>query len=394
MIDAKNNDEWIITYAVYNKDLNDPKANVTKLKKCTFKELDCGNENEKCRGYMTTAGIRINKKTSEIYDIDDDTVFNTWNNITFEDIDYKVWLSNDPDHLREDPKLILKMVFNWLVNHYPSNICDAEISRHLNGQHFYFKWDCAKTAYNRAYYKAVGSAMIYKAFCELGWKEIIEFKNGKSKVFDKCTDSFWQTVYPTKKCWVHNYHCTGKIVDYSDLDIDMTIVNKLEKKTRTKNIEKIVGQVCYDNDKYEFVLDSIENINKVDYIPHAVRWQLFESLYVLFKDEHELRDNWYKCAKLIPQENNHTIKFYMDEPYKNYADYSWYEKALDKTNKKEFIYVDIDLLKKFGYNVSIKRKNEDHTDIMNKIFNDYDFIDIKSEEDNSSSDINKLIRLL
>lgn len=398
MIDTKNNDKWIITYASYDKDRNDPKANSTKLKTCTFYDLKCENGNKKCRGYLNTSGYRLNTKTHEILNCNEDIVYKHWNNITYEDVDYKLWMARDDILVKEDPIIVLKFISSWLMNNYPNNFCDSELSRHMQGFHFYFKWECEPTLYNWAYYKQVGHAMVYAAFCAWGWKDIIEYKAGKSKVFDDCTNSFWQTVYPTKINWIHNFRCNGKISDYSCLKINNIVLEKIKAKKnkvkREKIIKNIVGDVNYDNDKYLFILDSVNEVNDVQYINHYDRWSLFDSLSLLFEDDNELRKNWIKCAKIIPNQNGHTTQFYIDEPYKNAEDYTWFEIMKDKKSKGEFMYCNIDLLHLFGYDVLVKHKYEGADSIMTKLFDDYDFYKNKEGDKKSPSTINKLINIL
>ena len=56
-----------------------------------------------------------------------------------------------------------------------------------------------------------------------------------------------------------------------------------------------------------------------------------------------LKEEWIKCAKLIPEEHNHTTEYYINAPYK--LDWN------DSLTENE--YCDKDLLKMFGYEVKI-----------------------------------------
>lgn len=361
------NDDWLLTYAYYDKELNDPKGDVTKLKMTSFKKLDLNNQNFKCRAYLNTSGIRITKHTKELYKIDD-LYKNIWNNVTYEDVDYKRWYHRTDECIKEDPKILFRFIMDWMIKNYSHNICDGEISRHGEGFHFYFKWDCEQNERNRNYYKAVGHAIVYKAFCELGWKDIIEYNGKDGKVFDDCTDSYFQTVYPTKNNWIHNNKCDGKITDYSDLNINYNFDKKISDEKRNKVIKEILGNTKnYNKNKYEIVFEGmLDDVKYVDYIEHHKRWELFESLYCIFNDEIELKKQWNRCARMIPEMKEHTTDFYINEPYKNNESYSWIQIAKEKLNDDFFI--DITLLRKFGYDVYIKKKHKDPNDVLKLIF--------------------------
>ena len=57
----------------------------------------------------------------------------------------------------------------------------------------------------------------------------------------------------------------------------------------------------------------------------------------------ELKEQWIRCAKLIPEQHNHTTQYYIDAPYK----LDWNESLSDNE------YCDRDLLRMFGYEVQL-----------------------------------------
>ena len=59
-------------------------------------------------------------------------------------------------------------------------------------------------------------------------------------------------------------------------------------------------------------------------------------------DNEALKDEWTKCAKLIPERNGHTTSYYINIPYES----DWFDKL--EENKDVFNWK---LLYKFGYQV-------------------------------------------
>ena len=375
-------DAWLISWTKYDKDRKDPRSGKKCFKTTTFKELIPTDNKELCRAQLFITEYRVVNEMLEDY-------WKNWDNITYYDIDSKhYWKTDNGEgdviierYQKDNPTIVFDLVYNWLLNNYRDNICDAECSRSKFGFHFYFKWDCECTEYNRNYFAQVGRAIIKKAFIETGYEHIINYP----KVFDDCTNSPVQLVYPTKINWYHNYYCTGKIGIYNNLDIDLDYVKKKEfqkiKKENNKirkNLESITGLSLSNNSQYEYVLKNKRLVDKVNYIEHQIRWRLFDSLSRIFTDPEELKKEWYECAKKIP--NKHSLDFYMEEPYKNGEDYSWFNKLTGNE------YCDKELLNDFGYEVEIIKIYNNTNNIFNELFGD----SVPNELNNT----NKLIQLL
>lgn len=349
-------DQWLISWTKYDKSRKDPRAGKKCFKTTTFKELDPTDNKDLCRAQLFVTEDRVINNNLE-------EKWKDWVNVTYVDIDAKFyWKENGegdiiPERYNKDnPAVVYSLVYNWMVNNYRDNICDAEMSRSKFGFHFYFKWDCERNEYNRTFFSRVSNEIIKKAFIETGYKHIIEYP----KVFDDCTNSPVQFVYPTKINHYHNYYCNGKLGIYNDLNVNINdIISKKEKSKTINQIEKVIGVNLKSNAIYEFVLKNKRKVDKVDYIEHHTRWRLFESLSRIFEDPDELRLEWNECCKKIPYK--HTLQFYMDEPYKNNEGYTW------NNNLKGDEYCDLDLLNTFGYEVEIVKianKNNDMFDFL------------------------------
>ena len=371
-------DQWLISWTKYDKNRKDPRAGRKCFKTTTFKDLIPSDNNELCRAQLFVTESRVVNNMLEEF-------WKNWVGVTFTDIDSRhYWKDNNGEgdiiperYSKDNPALVFGLVYKWIEDNYKDNIVDAETSRSKLGFHFYFKWDCEKNEYNHAYFVQVGNAIVKKAFIECGYEHIINYP----KVFDDCTNSPVQFVYPTKLGLYHNYSCTGKIGLYNDLDINLDHIKKKEKSKIKDDIEKATGISLTNNGKYEFVLKEKRNVDKVDYIEHKVRWRLFDSLSRIYSDPFELKQEWCECAKKIPYK--HTLQFYMDEPYKNNEGYTW----ANNLNGNE--YCDIELLKQFGYDVEVIKISNNINDLFSEIINDEPLY-------NSSKvfDINKFINTL
>ncbi len=349
------NDVFYLSWTKYDKNMNDPKANGAKFKYTSFAALEPTDDKEKCRAQFYKSPNRV---------VIENINWEDWTNVTYIDIDSKHWYKDggqtiNEQKLKDVPILILYgSIYNWLTAHYLHNINDAELSRSQLGFHFYFKWDCEKSEEARIYYNEVARAIVYKAFCECGYKEIIDYP----QVYDNCTTSYYQLVYPTKIHWLHNRKCDGKLTYYEDLNIDESKIIKKKNKELKNKLENATGFKTSRKGNYEFVLRNKFDVAKVDYIVHAERWSLFESLKSIFKDEDELRKEWERCCVLIPNCNGHSTEFYFNEPYKQNQSYTW-ENLYDTD-----CYCDIKLLKKFGYEVECIKISSNINDIFSNIF--------------------------
>ena len=76
-----------------------------------------------------------------------------------------------------------------------------------------------------------------------------------------------------------------------------------------------------------------------------------------YDDEDLLRNEWEKCARMLPEGNKHTTNYYINFPWKG----DW---ARNRTGNE---YVDTELLKKFGYDVKFIKLNKDENNAIKKV---------------------------
>lgn len=291
---------------------------------------------------MCDAGYRMGRDNED---------YNYWNQCVFEDIDYKVYMENHKDYI--DPNIIYEQLYDWIYNNYKDVLYYAEMSRSMKGYHIVFFFDVNRIKKNRMMCKALTTFIIRKAFDELGYGDIINFP----KVFDDCTDSFYQACFFTLNNYKINKECTGKISEemitnnyYSIKEIYDKMFGKQTKRKKTNN----------DQHEHPNEWDIQFNVNDIrykgEYMNHHERWYLFKSLSGLFNNKEELEKEWEKCAAQLPEGNGHTKHFYMTEPKRN----NWYQ-LVDKSE-----YVDTDLLKKFNYDIKFIKVNKDENNVTKK----------------------------
>lgn len=329
---------WKTYFADYNELSTGAKMNVGELS-----EIRPPKENELCRMLCFNSGIRQTKELQN---------WNAWNGCVYIDVDYKNYLLVNEN--AENPVKVFANVWTYLYNNYSDHFYYGEYSRSKKGFHFIFYTETEyPTEERREYLLLKANAAVIKAFTECGYKEAIEYKeivNGVEthKVLDTCTNSPYQICYITL-CGKINEKCKGdwRIGNEELNDIIEKIKNKYKKKEKTSD--------CV----YKSKLLKTNNVHSVPYIEHLVRRNLFKSLSTLFKGD-DLKREWIRCAKLIPEEHNHTTEYYINAPYK----LDWNESLGDDE------YCDKNLLKIFGYEVQINAfyKQLDNEDIFKKIY--------------------------
>lgn len=305
----------------------------TRLKQYSIKEMhdfniDQWNNGWKNRVQMSNYDYRICNDTIDPYQY--------WNNCIYIDIDYKYYkteLQRTDYEWQNEAMIIFKLVFAELTKKYQNNIYYGELSRSCKGLHFIFYFDCDKTEENFKYYTNVARQMILNCFTAAGYEDVIHYP----KVFDNCSNSLNQMLYITKNNSIFNYACNGK----TDLK-DIVIQNSVNNETKQK---------IYINKKYNYDIEitRLPNNVMVEYISHRgdkSRWSLYESLSRLFSGN-ELIQEWDYCCKHIPQQNDHNLSFYINEPSKN----KWNNLLTGDE------YIDKDLLCRFGYHITFKSKN-------------------------------------
>ena len=332
---------WKTYPADYSELKTGSKMNVGKLT-----QIRKPQENELIRMLCFNSGIRQSKDLQN---------WNAWNGCVYIDVDYKNYLAVNND--APEPVKVFANVWTYLAKNYSDHFYYGEYSRSKKGFHFIFYTETEyPTEERREYLLLKANAAVIKAFTDCGYKEAIEYKQIKNgvetnKVLDTCTNSPYQICYLTL-CGKINENCQGDWrIGTKDLD---DIIKKIKNKYNKKNNKDKTNDCIY-----KFKLLKTNNVQSVPYIEHLVRRNLFKSLSTLFKDE-ELRKEWTRCAKLIPEEHEHNTEYYINAPYK----LDWYESLTDNE------YCDKDLLRLFGYEVQINAyyKQSDINDIFTKIY--------------------------
>ncbi len=330
---------WKTYPADYNELSTGAKMNVGEIT-----QIRAPKENELTRMLCFNSGIRQTKELQN---------WNCWNGCVYIDVDYKNYLSVNEN--AEDPVKVFANVWTYLANNYSDHFYYGEYSRSKKGFHFIFYTETEyPTEERREHLLLKANAAVIKAFTECGYKEAIEYKEIKNgietnKVLDTCTNSPYQICYITGYGRINN-KCIGDWRIGTERLHD--IIEKIKNKYN-KNKEKISDCV------YKSKLLKINNVQSVPYIEHLVRRNLFKSLSTLFKGD-DLKREWTRCAKLIPEEHNHTTEYYINAPYK----LDWNESLTDNE------YCDKNLLGIFGYEVQINafHKQLDNEDIFTKIY--------------------------
>lgn len=316
------------------------KMNVGKLS-----EIRKPKDNELVRMLCFNSGIRQTKELQN---------WNCWNGCVYVDVDYKNYLKTHEN--ATEPATVFCDVWNYLVNNYSDHFYYGEFSRTKKGFHYIFYMETDyPTEERREYLNLIANATIIKAFIECGYKEAIEYKEIKNgvetnKVLDTCTNSPYQICYITG-CGKINDRCKGDW-KLSTFGLDEIIERLKEKHTKKHKTDSD----CV----YKSKLLKVNKVQSVPYIEHLVRRNLFKSLSTLFSGD-ELKNEWIKCAKMIPEEHGHTTEYYINVPYK----LDWNESLTDNE------YCDKDLLRMFGYEVQINsyHKQLDIDDTFKKIYN-------------------------
>lgn len=271
--------------------------------------------------------------------------FKNWNGCVFEDIDYKKWIHywEDKDKSKIiDPNEMLFNITIYLKQMYMNNFMFSEMSRSGKGFHFMFYFNCERTESNWYLYKATAVAMTKDAFRHYGYEHIIDsFDLIKDKVYDDCTYSPVQMIFITKNKIHINKLCDGEIMYYPNLYVER--INHAPKEVNDR-IDIIYTNRSNDTE-WDIQVEKF-NVSKVPYIAHTERWKLFCSLSRIYKDE-ELRNEWERCASMIPEANGHDTYYYKTAPYK----LDWNRKLDGKE------YCDKELLEMFGYKIKFINKS-------------------------------------
>lgn len=317
----------IFNWLTYKSEYNELKSG-TMMNVSDIYGIRAPKEDELTRMLCFKSGVRQTKDLQN---------WPAWNGCVYIDVDYKNWMNARPD--AEDPVVVFAKVWKYLAAHFSAHFYYGEYSRSKKGFHFIFYMD---TDYpieeRRDLLLTYANAAVIKAFEECGLKDAIRYcekKNGVEvcRVLDTCTNSPYQICYITGN---------GKVNEACEGDWRVSIPDELaEIVDELKNSRHKTSSRSSDC-TYKPVLENTNTVQAVPYIEHLVRRRLFKSLSTIFEGD-DLKKEWTKCAKLIPEQHGHTTDYYINAPYKNDWDASLSENE----------YCDKDLLGMFGYDVMI-----------------------------------------
>lgn len=323
----------------YNDSYNDPKGG-TLMSLYKINDMPPIKEGLRRRCQMCDCGFRATNNNSEIVN---------WNQCQYEDIDYKNWIHYWKEHDESkviSPETIYVNVVNYIINKWPETLYYYEVSRHGEGFHFIFYFDVERTVDNWKNTKNISHAIMKQAFIDCGYSDIINFDGGGTvnKVFDSCTDRWNQLIYLSMNNAHINSLCTGEVKEYDNL----TVTDYKPTKDRYVN----------NGDEYIVTVEKkeLDSGKYVDYIDHIQRWHLYNSLRRCYGDDFE--DEWNYCCEHIPNgPNDHTFEWYKSRREGN----TWDKDYTDDC------YIDKDLMKMFGYEVTFtkKTKNKGRIDYIN-----------------------------
>jgi len=252
-----------------------------------------------------------------------------WNGFTFIDIDSKLFYKNvHPFNVDQ----LLNAIIEQGQNMFNYNLYCVHLTNSKLGYRIFWYWNCDRTEDNFKKCCVLTEQYTKELFYSFGdqAKEIIDYREGTSKVLDSCSRSIFQGTYVTEnKIYYSQFinnddfgHC---VLD--DIDIEEIYENNIEKTTIDQS------EHCNISDVQEV------DKNNIKYFPHQHRRCIYEALIVLFKDKEKVDNEWKRICELLPEKNGHKKKFYLEEPDKN----NWYSK-INNNIKHSLTWLD-----SFGY---------------------------------------------
>lgn len=269
--------------------------------------------------------------------------YSFWNGCTYEDIDYKKFLTAFPNAIPADT--VYSDICEFISHNFPNIFYYSEMSGSEKGFHFIFFFNVNKTENVYKMCKSISTYVIKYAFYACGYSQEIDYKG----VWDDCANTVYQACFITKKNGKLYEKCNGYVIE---------IVNRYRY-----DIEKVYNRMFnnytpreseYKRDDWEISWKREKEVEGyVGYYEHSQRWRIFRSLSGLCGDNQDLLDEeWNYIANHIEPGNGHDTNYYEHVPYR----LDWNRK---RTGQE---YVDKELLKDFGYEIEFKyigeNKNE------------------------------------
>lgn len=258
-----------------------------------------------------------------------------WNGVCWADIDSKLYYNNVKQFV---PKQLYKALYGHLKERYSNNFVGMQYSNSAKGYHILFYFDVERTFENFKKCSMWTRQAVYDTFCAVGASDIISYKKGKSKVLDTCANSPFQGMYLTKYEWTFGYIDSDNFGEFNELD--NISVSQAAELTNINNTPLFI------NDKPTFEIKGIREVDssEIKYYSHPYRRTIYEALITVYRDKETVNSYWSTIADMIPNENGHDSKFYLNEPNKN----KWF----DRYNPDK--HHSIRILKDFGWNIDFK----------------------------------------
>ena len=244
----------------------------------------------------------------------------SWNGCVYSDIDSKHYYN---ECRKFDADVLKNGLHDYLLINYNLNYLGMQTSNSGTGYHILFYFDVEKSEENFKKCAQRVKEIVSEAFANIGAKEIFEWP----KVADRCSASPYQGMYLTDKPWLWGNSDQPGFGSFEDIE-----TYELEKE-RVK-----VSDVQPDGSEL-FKLKTVKLVDIIGYKDHHQRWAIYDALIAVFKDKDKIDAEWAKIANILPEKNNHTHDFYLDEPRRN----RWFERY--RTGD----YVKVSRLEEFGY---------------------------------------------
>lgn len=260
----------------------------------------------------------------------------SWNGITFSDVDTKLFYNNVKQF---DVQKLLNIIHDNIQYKYNYNYYCCYISPGGLSYRILYYWECERTEENFMKCALLTEQYTRDLFYSFGTqgKQIIDYTFGRSKVLDSCSKSSKQGLYVCKNQILFSEFTDDKkfgSCDIDDINIEQLYCLNIKK---VLNGDKQINNVKYNNKENV-------NINDIKYYPHHYRRCIYEALMVLFnKDKDKVNDEWKYIAQMIPTSDGngsgHDTDFYINEPDKN----KWFDRFNGNVNHS------LHWLDEFGY---------------------------------------------
>lgn len=248
-----------------------------------------------------------------------------WNGCIFVDID-----KLDSVLTREKMDILYNILKESFEIELWKNFYYSERSASGN-YHFLFYYDVEPSEENHLMCAKYTKSEIFRIAKRIeGLTELLS----KDGVFDSIYKRPYQKCFLTSIDAFVNPSCNG--------EVDR---NKLLRFKPKPDILKMIGVVLPSK---EYDVSSCK-VGDIPYISHTDRWKLFCSLSRLYSGD-DLRNEWIRCARMIPEGNGHNTRYYENVPYQ----LDWNKKVVENGSEIQKFKVDKELLRLFGYEVKEK----------------------------------------